>query len=45
MPLVDGSGRVVGRVGDVIQAGGGFVGANGDPDHTLALCGEMKVGR
>jgi hypothetical protein len=43
--LVDGQGRVVARVGDVIQSGGGFIGANGDPDHTVVLCGEMKVGR
>ena len=45
LALVDGQGRVVGRVGDVIQSGGGFVGANGDPDQTVVLCGTMKVGR
>ena len=45
LSLVDGNGRFIGRVGDVIQSGGGFVGANGDPDHTLILCGTMKVGR
>lgn len=41
--LVDGKGRLVAHVGDTISAGGGFIGANGDPDHTLQVCGEIRV--
>lgn len=43
LALVDGSGKVVARVGDMFEAGGGFIGANGDPDRTLIACGEMRV--
>lgn len=45
LALVDGNGRIIGRIGDVIQSGGGFVGVNGDPDNTLMPCGEMRVSR
>jgi len=41
--LVDGGGQIVAEVGDTIQSGGGFVGANGDPDNTMLVCGEIKV--
>lgn len=41
--LVDGAGRLVAHVGDTFRSSGGFVGANGDPDHTMLVCGEIQV--
>ncbi|HEX2755540.1 MAG TPA: hypothetical protein VHM48_08755 [Candidatus Limnocylindrales bacterium] len=41
--LVDGSGRLVAHVGDTIRSGGGFIGANGDPDNTMMVCGEIRA--
>jgi hypothetical protein len=39
LALVDGRGRLIGRVGDVIESGGGNVGG---PDNTVVLC-DLKV--
>lgn len=39
LALVDGRGQLVGRVGDVIESGGGNVGG---PDDTVVLC-DVKV--
>ena len=41
--LVDGAVRLVAHVGDGFTSGGGFVGQNGDPDHTMQICGEIRV--
>ena len=41
--LVDRSGRVIAHAGDTIQSGGGLIGANGDPDNTTMICGDIKV--
>lgn len=38
--LVDGRGQLIGRVGDVIESGGGGIGG---ADHTLILCSPEVV--
>lgn len=43
LALVDQDGRVVAHVGDTISSGGGFIGPNGDPDHTMLVCGPITV--